>query len=145
MDHWDSRKPTRDQREPILLNQVLKGRPKTHQYVTRSEFARTNHFPIFAGSDIADFVSDLDVHDLSSPAMFQKRPSASGQTVEKNVFSLYFCEMTSQCISTDRRKNSIGFSVAVHCSVGVVCTKAEVWQSAKGAKLVLYPPVNTKL
>ena len=60
MDHWDSRKPTRDQREPILFNQVLKGRPKTHQYATRREFARTNNLPIFAGKDIADFIAYLE-------------------------------------------------------------------------------------
>jgi hypothetical protein len=75
MDHWDSQRPTRDQREPFLFNQVLEGCSKTHQYATRREFARSNNFPIFAGSDIANFVSYLDAHDLPSRAMFQKRLS----------------------------------------------------------------------
>jgi hypothetical protein len=72
MDHWDSRKPTRDQREPILFNQVLKGRPKTHQYATEREFARANNLPIFAGNDIADFVAYPNAHDVPPQGFFSK-------------------------------------------------------------------------
>src|SRR3954468_4404917 len=119
MDHWDSRKPTSDQRDPIPFNQVLKGRPKTHQYATRREFARTNNFPIFAGSDIADFVSYLDAHSGSSQRCF-KSACRRWQTVERNVFSLYFCEIIRRCVPTGLEKKSIGSSAAVHRSVGML-------------------------
>ena len=82
MDHWVSRKPTRDQRKPILFNQVLKGRRKTHQYATRREFARTNNLPIFAGKDIADFIAYPNAHDVSLQRCFFQNVGV-GQTVER--------------------------------------------------------------
>ena len=42
------------------------------------------------------------------------------QTVERNVFSLYFYETISRCIPTGLEKMSIGSSAAVHRSVGML-------------------------
>jgi hypothetical protein len=119
MDHWVSRKPTRDQREPILFNQVLKGRRKTHQYATRREFARANNLPIFAGKDTADFIAYPNAHDVSLQRCFFQNVGV-GQTVERNVFSLYFCGTTAGAFLPGRQKFVIGSAPPVHRSVGLL-------------------------
>jgi hypothetical protein len=93
--------------------------PQTHQYATRREFARTNNLPIFVGKDIADFIAYPNAHDVSLQRCFFQNVGV-GQTVERNVFSLYFCGTTAGAFLPGRQKFVIGSAPPVHRSVGLL-------------------------